>query len=230
LPRWCLQRLICSARLHHELPPLGCATRLRGVRPPGLGTAPRRLYSLRRPRGAESPPGRPPLALLRIPYRLPLVLLCIPHRLPLASHLPAQAHVEPEDGICRVLSGVVGVDALLLQALPHMALQPPSSSVLLRRPLERLLLSRRKRQQATGALLAQPQHRKGPAAPCHKPTSLASQSQYCHRAPLLPLTHVKPGRAGKSAPYVVMRPASDPEVCLALAPSADCVGASAAAW
>ena len=138
-----LPRLLGRARRRLVLAPPSRAPRPCGTRPPGLGPAPRLLRRLRR---AERPP----------------------RRLALAAHLPKRAH-SPPDGVGG-LPDVVGVEALLLQALPRVALQPPLRPVLPPRPLPRPLLARPELPQAAGSLLAQLQQGEGPAALCRRPS------------------------------------------------------------
>ncbi len=100
-----------------------------------------------------------------------LALLRIPRSLPLAQRLPQRAHACPEGGIRRRLPRVVGVGALLLQALPRVALERPSRGVVARRPLVRPLLARPEQPQAAALLLPQLQPGKRPAARCSRPST-----------------------------------------------------------
>ena len=135
--------------------PLVLASRPCGTRPPGLGPALQLLRLQRHLRCAE----RPPL------------------RLALAALLPERAYAAP-DGVGG-LPGVVGIEALLLQALPRVALQPPPRQVLPPRPLPRPLLARPEPPQSW-LLLAQLQRREGPAALCRR-------SSHHHQARLMDL-------------------------------------------
>ena len=100
--------------------------------------------------------------------RVQLALLRPPRRPPLAPRLRQREHAGPEGGIRGRLPRVVGVDALLLQALPRVALELPSRGVVARRPLVRPLLARPEQPHAAGPLLAQPQRGKRPAARCRR--------------------------------------------------------------
>ena len=142
-----LPRLLGRARL--VLAPPSRAPRPCGARPPGLGPAARRLRGLLRLRCAAR----------------------APRRLQLAARL-AEGERAAGDGVGGQ-RGVVGVEALLLQTLPGVALQPPPRPVLPPRTLPRPLLARPELSQAARLLLAQPQLGKGPAARCR--TSSHSQ-------------------------------------------------------
>jgi hypothetical protein len=103
--------------------------------------------------------------------RVQLALLRPPRRPPLAPRLRQREHAGPEGGIRGRLPRVVGVDALLLQALPRVALERPSRGVVARRPLVRPLLARPEQPHAAGPLLPQLQRGKRPAARCGRPST-----------------------------------------------------------